>query len=87
LDLYVKKYEAAKRKKEKMTLTKEIVACIIAAGGRFLKSQENGMWVEISDVTARDKVSHALRTKVQYLKKTKKQGGRISPSVVSQFKK
>ena len=46
-----------------MTLTKEIVASIQDAGGRFLKYQE-GIWVEISNVTARDKVSHALRTKM-----------------------
>jgi hypothetical protein len=32
-------------------------------------SYKDGVWCEISNVTARDKVSHALRTKVQSWKK------------------
>ncbi|KAL3932649.1 MAG: hypothetical protein SGBAC_010752 [Bacillariaceae sp.] len=68
LDSYAAKYEAAKSKQEKMTLTKEIVGCIGAAGGRFLKFKNN-KWVEIANVAARDKVSHALRTKVQSWKR------------------
>jgi hypothetical protein len=63
LDIYAPRYDASSSKQEKMTLTKEIVGCIHAAGGRFLKYRE-GQWEEISNVTARDKVSHALRTKV-----------------------
>lgn len=63
LDIYAPRYDASTTKQEKMTLTKEIVCCIHAAGGRFLRYDE-GLWEEISDVTARDKVSHALRTKV-----------------------
>lgn len=63
LDIYAPRYDASTSKQEKMTLTKEIVGCIHAAGGRFLKYKE-GLWEEISNVTARDKVSHALRTKV-----------------------
>mmetsp|Transcript_13440 Transcript_13440/g.15321 ORF Transcript_13440/g.15321 Transcript_13440/m.15321 type:complete len:200 (-) Transcript_13440:480-1079(-) len=47
-----------------MMTTKEIVACIHNSGGRFLKfKNDDGMWEEISNVAARDKVSHALRTK------------------------
>jgi len=68
LDSYAAKYEAAKSKQEKMTLTKEIVGCIGAGGGRFLTSKNN-KWVEIANVAARDKVSHALRTKVQSWKR------------------
>jgi len=68
LDIYAPKYEQAKSKQEKMMLTKEIVGCIGAASGRFLKYKD-GMWIEISNVTARDKVSHALRTKVQSWKR------------------
>ena len=68
LDIYAPKYEAAKSKQEKMMLTKEIVGCIASATGRFLKYKD-GMWIEISNVTARDKVSHALRTKVQSWKR------------------
>ncbi|KAL3931112.1 MAG: hypothetical protein SGBAC_011454 [Bacillariaceae sp.] len=68
LDSYAAKYEASKSKQEKMTLTKEIVGCIGASGGRFLKFKKNE-WVEIANVAARDKVSHALRTKVQSSKR------------------
>lgn len=63
LDIYAPKYDQATSKQEKMTLTKEIVAVILTSGGRFLKYKD-GIWQEISTVTARDKVSHALRTKV-----------------------
>lgn len=72
LDIYSPKYDAAKSKNEKMTLTKEIVGCIASAGGRFLKYTD-GLWVEISTVTARDKVSHALRTKVASWKRQQQQ--------------
>ncbi|CAJ1922545.1 unnamed protein product [Cylindrotheca closterium] len=68
LDMYASKYDAAKSKQEKMTLTKEIVGRIADNGGRFLKFKSNN-WVEIANVTARDKVSHALRTKVQSWKR------------------
>ena len=76
LDSYATKYEASKSKQEKMTLTKEIVSCITSSGGRFLKFKGN-KWVEIADVTARDKVSHALRTKVQSWKR--QQSSKSSP--------
>eukprot|EP00537_Pseudo-nitzschia_pungens_P015486 CAMPEP_0172407846 /NCGR_PEP_ID=MMETSP1061-20121228/75551_1 /TAXON_ID=37318 /ORGANISM="Pseudo-nitzschia pungens, Strain cf. pungens" /LENGTH=437 /DNA_ID=CAMNT_0013143957 /DNA_START=171 /DNA_END=1484 /DNA_ORIENTATION=+ len=63
LDSYAGKYQKATNKQEKMTMTKEIVAIIHNLGGKFLKNKD-GMWEEISTVAARDKVSHALRTKV-----------------------
>lgn len=72
LDIYAPKYDAASNKQEKMALTKEIVACIDSAGGRFLKYKD-GLWQEITTVTARDKVSHALRTKVASWKKQQQQ--------------
>jgi len=65
LDMYAARYDNATSKQEKMITTKEIVACIHNSGGRFLKfKNDDGMWEEISNVAARDKVSHALRTKV-----------------------
>lgn len=72
LDLYAPKYDAVSSKQEKMTLTKEIVSRIGDAGGHFLKYKE-GRWQEISTVTARDKVSHALRTKVASWKRQQEQ--------------
>jgi hypothetical protein len=78
LDIYSPKYEAAKSKQDKMMLTKEIVSCIATSGGRFLKFND-GMWVEISSVTARDKVSHALRTKVQSWKRHQEEPSPATP--------
>jgi hypothetical protein len=63
LDIFAPRYDDATSKQEKMSMTKDIVASIHQAGGRFLKYKD-GQWEEISDVTARDKASHALRTKV-----------------------
>lgn len=84
LDSYATKYEAAKSKQEKMMLTKEIVGCIASSGGRFLKFKDN-KWVEIANVTARDKVSHALRTKVQSWKR--QQVNKSSPKKKATFRK
>lgn len=78
LDIYAPRYDAATSKQEKMTMTKEIVASIQQAGGRFMKYRD-GQWEEISDVTARDKTSHALRTKVASWKRQQqesKKGGK-----------
>jgi len=72
LDRFARKYEKATSKQEKMTMTKEIVAIIHNQGGKFLKNKD-GMWEEISTVAARDKVSHALRTKVASWKRQEQQ--------------
>ena len=72
LDIYAPKYENISSKQEKMALTKEIVECIHMAGGKFLKYKD-GVWEELSDVMARDKVSHALRTKVASWKRQQEQ--------------
>merc|ERR1712025_1417205 len=60
-------------KQEKMCMTKEIVSRIHNNRGRFLKQKKDGVWEEISTVAARDKVSHALRTKVAAWKRNKKE--------------
>lgn len=83
LDSYASKYNAVDSKQEKMTLTKEIVASITSSGGRFLKFKD-GQWQEISTVAARDKVSHALRTKVASW--TKQQQEKAESSLVASAK-
>jgi len=62
-----------------MMTTKEIVACIHNSGGRFLKFKNNdGMWEEISNSAAHDKVSHVLRTKAaSYITGDNEQTSRI----------
>jgi hypothetical protein len=72
LEVYASRYDQAGSKQDKMILTKEIVGCITNSGGRFLKFKD-GMWQEIPAVMARDKVSHALRTKVASWKKQKEE--------------
>lgn len=72
LDNYADVYDAANTKQEKMTMTKKIVSTIRESGGRFLKKMD-GYYEEITTVAARDKVSHALRTKVQARKKKQQQ--------------
>jgi hypothetical protein len=72
LDMYAPRYQVASTKNEKMSLTKEIVGVIASSGGRFLKYKD-GAWIEITDVTARDKVSHALRTKVKSWQRQKEE--------------
>jgi hypothetical protein len=80
LDTYATRYDNATSKQEKMIMTKEVVACIHNSNGRFLKYKNNsnnedgdGIWEEISNVAARDKVSHALRTKVSSWKRQQQQ--------------
>jgi len=72
LEDFAHKYDIATSKQEKMTMTKSVVSIIHESGGRFLKYKE-GMWEEISTVAARDKVSHALRTKVASWKRQQQQ--------------
>jgi hypothetical protein len=50
-------------KKEKTALSAEIVKMVQKVSGRFL-SKESGVWIEVSDDIARDKVSHMFRTRL-----------------------
>jgi len=72
LDNFSHKYDTATSKQEKMCMTKEIVSKIHSSGGRFLRLK-NKVWEEISTVAARDKVSHALRTKATSRKRRQEQ--------------
>ena len=79
IEKYAGRYKTSSKltKNEKMTVTKNVVACIHDTNessngnnnnclrGRFLRYNRNTkLWEEINDLAARDKVSHALRTKV-----------------------
>lgn len=72
LEDFAHNYDIATSKQEKMQMTKAVVSIIHESGGRFLKFKD-GMWEEISTVAARDKVSHALRTKVSSWKRQHQQ--------------
>mmetsp|Transcript_31805 Transcript_31805/g.53149 ORF Transcript_31805/g.53149 Transcript_31805/m.53149 type:complete len:295 (+) Transcript_31805:341-1225(+) len=68
VNLYRPRYSGARRH-EKTEMAEEIVQIIKTGGGshlpgRFLKKldgDEHDAWVEVSDIVAREKVSHALR--------------------------
>ena len=48
-------------------MAEEIVVLIQNYGGRFLKrDEESDMWVEVSNLEARNKVSHSFRRKREY---------------------
>jgi hypothetical protein len=61
LDYYQPAYERAK-KFDKMQIAQRIVHTVHEYSGQFLK-QEGAGWVVVDDVVARDKVSHAFRTR------------------------
>jgi hypothetical protein len=55
-------YQNAKANATKTGITQEIVASIRECGGRFLrKDKQTGVWHEVGDDCAHEKVSHALR--------------------------
>lgn len=59
-------YDCAERSK-KTRLAKSIVATISKDSGRFLKQHdESGMWVEVSETEARQKVNHSFRRKREF---------------------
>ena len=61
LDQYQVAYEEAK-KYEKMQIADTVVRIVHHLGGRFLK-QQHASWIVVDDTVARDKVSHAFRTR------------------------
>jgi len=48
-------------KARKVSLAREIVKQIQKSGGRFLRRDDEGSWVEVSNGKARDKVAHTFR--------------------------
>ena len=59
VDTLVEQYDT-KSKSEKTAMAAEIVHKVKASKGRFL-SKDSGIWTEVSDDMARDKVSHMFR--------------------------
>lgn len=61
INLYRERYQSAKHRDAKTSITLEIVGAVREYGGRFLK-QQNGRWREVDQAYAHEKVSHALRS-------------------------
>lgn len=68
IDTRRQEYAASKRGGKTIVCDK-IVELIQKSGGRFLKRQDenvhDGVWVEVDNSVARDKVSHGFRTKTR----------------------
>lgn len=61
VDSYVMEYNQLRNKQEKTALASKIVQMVKQASGRFL-SRYSGVWTEVTDEIAREKVSGLLRT-------------------------
>jgi hypothetical protein len=80
IETYREIYQKADCRDQKTTITCSVIAKIHSLDGRFLKlNEDTGIWEEVGDQYAREKVSHALRSakdpnrpKVKKPRKTKK---------------
>jgi salicylate hydroxylase len=63
-------YLAATKKKEKAAMARTIVVSIQREGGRFLKRDSNGVWVQVTDERAKEKTSQALRERLDVRNQT-----------------
>lgn len=65
IDDHREAYQQPQRKLRKTAISNEVLKIIKLSNGRFLKKHESdeGIWVEVSDEIARDKISHSFRTK------------------------
>jgi hypothetical protein len=61
---YLPRFSNTKSRNEKSSLAVEIVRIIKSSPGRFL-SKESGIWVEVDDRTAREKVNRQFRKQRQ----------------------
>jgi len=67
----VLRYMEAPTKSDKTRLVCSIVDMIRQQGGKFLKEDDGGMYYDIGDIQARDKVGHSLRDQVSSANKQK----------------
>jgi hypothetical protein len=62
VDEYVLEYHKLKSKHDKTALAQRVVRMVKTASARFL-SKDNGIWMEVPDEVAREKVSGLFRTR------------------------
>ncbi len=68
------------RLKEKSMLIAEMVDAIRTEGGRFLMKQDGIVWTEVDDKQAREKVSHAFRTRMRIVHVPENSDSHSSPT-------
>jgi len=61
LECRFEEYDSIESKKQKTIINWTIVAEIKKSGARFLRQDESGFWIEVSDEVARKKVSIGFR--------------------------
>eukprot|EP00934_Nitzschia_sp_Nitz4_P002506 Nitzschia sp. Nitz4//scaffold376_size14603//10441//12059//NITZ4_008922-RA/size14603-augustus-gene-0.14-mRNA-1//1//CDS//3329549664//2496//frame0 len=72
------------QKSAKMDMTKKIISIIHESGGRFLRQDDDGVWVVADELDAKKKIGHWLRharhKKTQVSKATSANDGEVAPS-------
>lgn len=61
LEYRLEHYNSIQSKKGKTTITRDIVSEIKKSGARFLRQDDSGFWMQVSDEVARQKVSIGFR--------------------------
>ena len=56
-------YLGASSRSQKLAITEQIVNSVKSNGGRFLRQDKDGIWVEVSNKQAIDKVGHGFRNR------------------------
>jgi hypothetical protein len=62
VESYMDRYDGLELQGEKKVFTEEAVLEIKSSGGRFLKQEAAGIWQEVDDELAREKIGHTLRS-------------------------
>lgn len=82
VDGYLDQYHTQSTKLEKTALATQIVRMLQASGVRFL-SKEQGIWMEVPNDMARDKVSHMFRHQKKKVSTGNTATSRAAPEVTS----
>jgi hypothetical protein len=86
VELHRGKYQQAAKRFEKTCTSLDVVKSIQESNGRFLHRTPEG-WEEVSDLVARDKVSHSFRTKPVKLGKSSSADRASSEIITSKSKR
>jgi hypothetical protein len=62
VESYMDRYDGLELRSEKKVFTEEAVLEIKSKGGRFLKQEAAGIWQEVDDELAREKIGYTLRS-------------------------
>lgn len=64
VDMCLDRYCGTTNRLEKSDIIKEIVEIVRSYGGNFVKQESNGVWYDVGNRKARDKVGHAMRAAI-----------------------